>query len=384
MSNNKLDRYLNLKELLKSKSVFLLGPRQTGKSTLIRQQLKGVKNYNLLLKDIFSKLNFDPTCIRKELKPEDKLIVIDEIQKIPSLLDEVQYLIEEKNVRFLLTGSSARKLKKYGTNLLGGRARLQSFYPFTYFELQEQFDLEKMANRGMLPSIYFSDDPEADLNSYVALYLQQEIANEGVTRNLPAFSRFLEVAALGNAEQVDFTAISNDAQVKRTTVHEYFQILQDTLVADELPTWKQTVKRKPIATSKYYFFDWGIVKQLQKLGEIKIGSPQFGKAFESFIYQELKAFCSYNKKKDLHYWRSNSQYEVDFILNNQIAVEVKAKKNISKSDIDGIIKLSEENLLEKYFVIYLGDSDYQFPKHEHIQIINYKKFLDLLWARKLI
>ncbi len=382
--SGKLDRYLNLKELLKSKSVFLLGPRQTGKSTLIRQQLKGVKNYNLLLKDIFSKLNFDPTLIRKELKPEDKLIVIDEIQKIPTLLDEVQYLIEEKDVRFLLTGSSARKLKKYGTNLLGGRARLQSFHPFTYFELQEQFDLEKMANRGMLPSIYFSDDPEADLNSYVALYLQQEIANEGVTRNLPAFSRFLEVAALGNAEQVDFTAISNDAQVKRTTVHEYFQILQDTLVADELPTWKQTVKRKPIATSKYYFFDWGIVKQLQKLGEIKIGSPQFGKAFESFIYQELKAFCSYKKIKELHYWRSTSQHEVNFILNNQIAIEVKAKKNISKSDIDGIIKLSEENLLEKYFVIYLGDSDYQFPKHEHIQIINYKNFLDLLWARKLI
>lgn len=377
-NTNKISRVLNLEMLLQKKSYFLLGPRQTGKSFLIRQQLKNYKSYNLLMKETFQKLNFNPSAIREDLREDDRIIIIDEIQKIPQLLDEVQYLIEEKGIRFLLTGSSARKLKTYGTNLLGGRARMLSFHPFIQRELKEHFDLVKAVNVGLLPSIYFSDEPEKDLDAYVGLYLQQEIANEGLTRNLPAFSRFLEVAALCHGEQIDFSRISSDAQVPRTTVHEYFRILQDTLIANELPAWKETIKRKPVATSKLYFFDYGVVRKLQKLGKIQQGSPTFGKAFESYIYHEIKSFCDYRGVKDLHYWRTHTKEEVDFILNNEIAIEVKGKNNVTEADIKGLKRLQEENIIKKFYLIYLGE-DKTFQGDKNIKIMNWKKFIDKLW-----
>jgi predicted AAA+ superfamily ATPase len=366
---------LDLKLLLKTKSHFLLGPRQTGKSFLIKETLKGVKTYNLLHRDTFLKLNVDQTLIRKELTPNDKIIVIDEIQKIPELLDEVHAIIEDYGIIFLLTGSSARKLHKSGANMLGGRARIQYFHSFTLSELDKQFDLEKVVNRGLLPSVYFSEDPDADLRGYIALYLDQEIAREGLVRNLPAFSRFLEIAALGNAEQVDFTAIANDAQVKRTTVHEYFQILKDTLIIHELCAWQEPKKRKPVATSKFYFFDWGIVKQLQGLGTIKLKSPLFGKAFETYIFHELKAFCDYNPKHELHYWRTQQQHEVDFILDGKYAIEVKSSSILSNKDISGLIALSEEKLIEQYFIVYTGTTEQRLGPDKKIHAIPYKIFL---------
>jgi predicted AAA+ superfamily ATPase len=371
----KIVRALDLKKLVRSKSYFLLGPRQTGKSFLIRENLKKAKIYNLLQKDTFLRLNLDQTLIRKELKPSDKLIVIDEIQKIPELLDEVHSMIEEAGLVFLLTGSSARKLHKSGANMLGGRARIQYFHPLTLGELGPHFDLNKVLNRGLLPSIYFSDDPASDLKSYIALYLDQEIAREGLVRNLPAFSRFLEVAALCNAEQVDFTAIANDAQVKRTTVHEYFQILKDTLIIHELDAWQVPKKRKPVATSKFYFFDWGVVKQLQGAGTVKQKSPLFGKAFETYIFHELKAFCDYNPQHELHYWRTQQQQEVDFILDGKYAIEIKSSPHISSQDISGLIALSEEKIIQKYFIIYTGDSEQSLGPNNLIQAIPYKKFL---------
>lgn len=383
MSYPQIPRLLKLDRLLTKKSYFLLGPRQTGKSFLIRKQLKAHKSYNLLLKDVFQKLSFNPSLIRQELTDQDKVIIIDEIQKIPELLDEVQYLIEEKGIHFLLTGSSARKLKKYGTNLLGGRARVIHFHPFVRAELKEHFDLHRALNFGLIPSIYFSEEPETDLDAYLGLYLQQEIANEGLTRNLPAFSRFLEVAALCNGEQIDFSRISNDAQVPRTTIHEYFQILKDTLVATELPAWKESVKRKPVATSKFYFFDFGIVRKMQKLGEVKTGSPTFGKAFEAYLFHEIKSYCDYKNIKDLHYWRTHSQEEVDFIINNEVAVEVKGKETISEKDLKGLRKLKEEGLLKKYILVHLGENK-TLDIDKDIKIMNWKYFLDELWAGKIL
>ena len=258
-----IERALDLSFLLQKKSHFLFGPRQTGKTSLIHHSLKGVKSYDLLDTSVYLALSQNPGRISQEVKPRDKIVVIDEIQRLPVLLNEVHRLIEERGIRFLLTGSSARKLRRGGVNLLGGRARTKYLHPLTYQELGNRFDLFRAIERGLLPSIYLSDDPRADLQAYTGSYLQQEIVAEGTTRNIPAFSRFLKVAALCNGTIVNFTNVSNDAQVPRTTVYEYFEILKDTLLLYELPAWRKSRKRKPLASSKYYFFDVGVVAAIQ-------------------------------------------------------------------------------------------------------------------------
>src|SRR5215831_8711027 len=249
-----VERILDLPALLQRKSHFLLGPRQTGKTFLIQHTLHDVRIYDLLDHTVYLALSQDPGRMAQELSAKDKLVVIDEIQRLPELLNEVHRLIESRGLRFLLTGSSARKLRRGGVNFLGGRARTKYLHPLTYKALGERFDLAKATERGLLPSIYFSDDPRADLQSYAGSYLQQEIVAEGATRNIPAFSRFLKVAALCNATIVNFTNVANDAQVKRTTVYEYFEILKDTLILYELSAWRKTRKRKPLASSKFFFF----------------------------------------------------------------------------------------------------------------------------------
>ncbi len=374
-----IQRILDLKSLLAKKSYFLLGPRQTGKSFLIRENLNDVKVYNLLLRKDFQKLSFNPSTIREELSPTDKIIVIDEIQKLPEILDEVQDLIETKKIHFLLTGSSARKLKRYGTNLLGGRARMIRIHPFVSAELGKYFDLMRVANYGLLPSVYFSEDPEADLDAYIGLYLQQEVANEGLSRNLPSFARFMEVAATCHGEQIDYTAVSNDTQIPRTTVHDYFQVLKDTLIGDELPCWKAPIKRKSVASSKFYFFDWGVARKLMGYGLIQKKTPLFGKAFESLIYQELKAYCDYHHIKNLHYWRTSQQDEVDFILDQKIAIEVKGKSQITPQDLAGLIRIKEEKILKKFFLVYTGETIKHLDIDPEIEIIPYPLFLKKLW-----
>jgi predicted AAA+ superfamily ATPase len=379
----RIKRTLDLKKLLKSKSYILLGPRQTGKTFLIRQQLPKVKKYNLLLQEDFQKFSFDITLLRKELTAEDKLIVIDEIQKLPELLDEIQYLIEEKGIRFLLTGSSARKLKRQSTNLLAGRARIIALHPFTSKELGKLFTVERAVNFGMLPSVYLSDKPLVDLKSYVGLYVQQEISHESLVRNLTTFTRFLEVASLCNAEQIDFTSISNDTQVSRTTIHEYFQVLEDTLIGHRLPAWLATKKRKPMTTDKFYFFDWGVAKTLQGIKEVPPKSEIYGKAIESLVFQELKAYCDYNDIDELHYWRSYQKDEVDFILNNKVAIEVKSGVVFRKDWISSIQNLYNEKLLNKYFIVYLGKT-LNLEEYSWLQVINIEEFFAKLWSGNVL
>jgi len=242
-----VERLVDLPALLAKKSHFLLGPRQTGKTFLVRHTLKNARVYDLLDNTVYLALSQNPGRMAEELGPKDRMVVIDEIQRLPELLNEVHRLIETRGLRFLLTGSSARKLRRGGVNLLGGRARTKYLHPLTYKELGNRFNLRRAVERGLLPSIYFSDDPRADLASYAGSYLQQEIVAEGATRNVPAFSRFLRVAAFCNGTIVNFTNVANDAQVKRTTVYEYFEILKNTLILYELPAWRKTRKRKHIA-----------------------------------------------------------------------------------------------------------------------------------------
>ena len=371
-----MERIPDLAALLKKKSHFLLGPRQTGKTFLARHCLKGARLYDLLDASVYLALSRNPGRISQELSPQDRVVVIDEIQRLPDLLNEVHRLIEERGVHFLLTGSSARKLRRGGVNLLGGRARAKYLHPLTYKELGGRFDLLRAVERGLLPSIYFSDDPRADLEAYAGLYLQQEIVAEGVTRNAPAFSRFLRVASLCNGTIVNFTNVASDSQVARTTVYEYFEILKDTLVLHELPAWRKSSNRKPLASSKYYFFDVGVVAALQGR-EFRAGTPEFGEAFETYLMHELISYRDYLSGEPLSFWRSTSGFEVDFIIGDHTAVEAKAKENLSPHDLKPLRALAEEGQLKRYLCVSLEP---RARKLEGILILPFREFLDALWS----
>lgn len=302
-------------------------------------------------------------------------MVIDEVQRLPELLNEVHRLIETRRLRFLLTGSSARKLRGGGVNLLGGRARTQYLHPLTSNELGARFDLARAAECGLLPSIYFSDDPRADLDAYAGTYLQQEIVAEGATRNAPAFSRFLKVAARCNGTIVNFTNLANDAQVPRTTVYEYFEILKDTLVLHELPAWRKSVKRKPLSSSKYYFFDVGVAATLQ--GRLfRSGTPEFGQALETIVFHELLAHRDYVSGEPLAYWRSTSGFEVDFIVGDHTAIEVKAKENVSAPDLKSLLALAEERKFRSLLCVCLEPRP---RKVGAVSIVPCAEFLGALW-----
>jgi predicted AAA+ superfamily ATPase len=371
-----VDRLPDLAGWLASKSHFLFGPRQTGKTSWIRHALPKARVYDLLDSAVFMALSHRPGRLGEELTAKGEIVVIDEVQRLPELLNEVHRLIEARGTRFLLTGSSARKLRSGGVNLLGGRARTKYMHPLTRRELGPHFDLTRAIERGTLPSIYFSDDPKADLDAYTGAYLQQEIVAEGATRNVPAFSRFLRIAAHANATMVNFTKVSNDAQVPRTTVYEYFEILQNTLLLHEVPAWKRSKKRKPIVSSKYYFFDVGVVSALQgRL--VRAATPEFGHAFETWILHELLAHRDYVSGDGVNYWRSTSGFEVDFIVGDHTAIEVKGSENVSAADLRSLKALAEEKLLRRYLCVCLEPRRRQVGK---ITVLPYGEFLEELWS----
>lgn len=375
-SSQAIPRVFNPMEVLQHKSCFLFGARQTGKTMLIRQTLPNYKVYNLLDNDLFIRLANSPSLIREQLQAEDSIIIIDEIQKLPQLLNEVHLMIEEFGIHFLLTGSSARSLRRKGVNMLGGRARSRVLHPFIRTELKQRFELDRALHIGLIPSIYLSDAPMEDLKAYAGDYLKEEIAAEALVRNIGAFSRFLEIAALCHGQMINFTQVSSDAQVPVSTVREYYQILIDTLIAYELPAYKETRKRKAISMSKYYLFDIGIARYLQGRKELSPRTPEYGDAFESYIFQEIKAYCSYRLIDDLHYWRSKSNFEVDFIIDKKIAVEVKAKRIVGTRDLKGLKALMEEDMMEQYIVVSMEAE----PRTvDGIEILPWQVFLDHLW-----
>jgi uncharacterized protein len=375
-------RCIPIKENLRQKSLFLLGPRQTGKSTLLTREFPEANYVNLLAADVFRTLSANPEHLRLSLTPKDKIIIIDEIQKLPSLLDEVQLLMGmDSDLRFILTGSSARKLKRGGANLLAGRAWTRSLHPLVTPELPE-LRLDHRLLYGSLPSVIDSPDPYQELQEYCGVYLQEEIRAESLTRSIEAFSRFLSVAALSNGEQINFTKVGNDAQVPPRTVREFFTVLEDTLVAFMLPPLQKTKARKPVAASKFYFFDVGVAHALQGITSLPRASTQYGKALEHFIACELRAYCSYHKPNaSLHYWRTTSQLEVDFVLND-IAIEVKASGIVSDRDAKSILALGEELPLSRRIIVS-NESTYR-KLNSGVEVIPMPQFLKTLWAGELI
>lgn len=376
-------RVLDLREIVRHKSVFLLGPRQTGKSTLVRRTFPDAAVYDLLEADTFRELTARPEYLRQTLSPRQPVLIIDEIQKLPALLDEVQLLIERnKKLRVILTGSSARKLKRGAANLLGGRAWVCRLHPLVSAEIDQPRLLDRL-NRGSLPAVLDSDHYKEDLKAYVGTYLHEEIRAEGLTRSIETFSRFLEVAGLTSGEQINFTAVGNDAGFPPRTVREHYQILEDTLVGHQLPAYQKTSRRKPVATAKFYLFDVGVANVLKRTGVIEEGSDAYGRALEHLIFLELRSFLDYSRlDRELTYWRSRSQFEVDFVVGHQIGIEVKSKVRVSPRDYKGLGALNEEVRLTRKIVV-CGE---KLPRRtdDGTEIMSPVQFLKELWSGQLL
>jgi predicted AAA+ superfamily ATPase len=378
-----INRILQLAPLLAMKSFFLFGPRATGKTTLIRQQLAETATIiDLLDSRYFLRLSSAPHELESIIAaaPAD-IVVIDEIQRIPELLNEIHRLIESQNLTFLLTGSSARKLRRGKANLLAGRVWEARMFPLIYREIAD-FSLERYLHFGGLPAVYLSEYPLEELNAYVNTYLKEEILAEGLIRRLPPFSRFLKTIALANGEMINFTKLANDCQVPPSTVTEYVGLLEDTLIGFLLPAWTDSKKRKAIKTGKFYFFDPGITHILAGTETLDRNSNLYGKSFEQFICMELRAYLSYTRKiLPLTYWRSKNGHEVDFLLGTQTAVEVKATKKITSNDLKGLKYLKEEGVFQNLILV---SQDPVRTLSDNILTIPWQKFLSDLWKDKFI
>lgn len=376
-------RILNLPALLKRKSFFLLGPRATGKTFLIRNQLlDAALVINLLRSDVFLRLTSHPEELEDIISGAKKnLIVIDEIQLIPALLNEVHRLIEEKKYIFLLTGSSARKLKQKNVNLLAGRAWQASLFVLSSVEIPD-FNLDRYTHFGGLPAVYSSKYPAEELDAYVNTYLKEEIQAEALIRKIPAFSRFLTVSAVTSGQMLNFTNISSDTEIPVSTVREYYQILEDTLMGFILPAWTKSIKRKAIVTAKFYYFDIGVRNTLANITKIEKNTELYGQTFEHFIALELRSYLSYRRiKHNFTYWRSKNGHEVDFLIGDEIAIEVKSSSNISRKHLKGLEYLQEENILKRYILV---SQDRISKKTNGIEVMHWKSFLELLWGDKLV
>jgi uncharacterized protein len=371
-------RVIPLLELLNKRSVLLLGPRRTGKSAFIREELPQAKVYNLLAADVFLRLSQRPQLIREALRPGGPLVVIDEIQKLPSLLDEVHLMIEETGQRFLLTGSSARKLRRQQGSLLAGRLRAARLHPFVSAEVPD-FDLERVLTFGMMPPIFLSDEPGADLESYVGEYLQEEIRAEALARNIEGFSRFLRQAALANTELLNFESVARDAQVPARTIREYYSVLEDTLLGSTLEPL-QAGGRKPVAKAKFYFFDIGVVHAVQGVRAVPEGTDLWGRAFETLVFTELSAYASYfGSRADLKFWRTQTHDEVDFVWRD-VAIEVKSSRQIHSKDLKGLRALSEDQSMRRRLLVC---REPERRKLDKIEIIPFREFFEELWAGEL-
>lgn len=366
-------------------SCFLWGARQTGKSTLLKELFPDSPRYDLLLSDEYGRLRARPARLREELlaePPGGTPVVIDEVQKIPELLDEAQWLIVNRRVQFILCGSSARKLKRSGANLLGGRALRFELAPLVYPEIPD-FDLWRALNNGLLPRHYSAENPLGLMEAYVGDYLREEIAAEALTRNIPAFSRFLESAAFSNGEILNYQNIASECGVSAPTVKQYFSILEDTLIARSVPSFQKRPKRRVIQAQRFYFFDVGLANFLLKRSSILPRSENFGRAFEHFIYQELSAHSRYS---GLHYpiayWRTASQLEVDFILgDHQVAVEIKGTEQVVPHHLKGLKAFREEYKTKHSIVVSL---DAKPRLVDGILILPWETFLKRLWAGEIM
>ena len=360
---------------------FLWGPRQTGKSTLLAEHFSDVPWIDLLRPESYRRYLQAPEMLIEEQRRHGAgFIVIDEVQKVPALLDAVHWLMEHRGVHFALCGSSARKVRRGHANLLGGRAERRELHGLSAVEIGPDVDLVRLLNHGYLPRIYTAARPLPLLDGYVSQYLKEEVAAEGLSRRLPAYADFLVLAALSDGEVVSYTTIARDTGVASQTVRSYFEILEDTLLGRFLPAYRRRPKRRTVAAPKFYFGDVGVVNFLAKRGELSPGGELFGKAFENWVFHELCCYNSYRARyADFHYWRLSSGIEVDFVVNHiDCAIETKAVHRVRADHARGLRELAADHPETRRRVIVSLDP-HDRTTDNGIEMLHYTTFLARLW-----
>ena len=374
-----LNRILQISSELDD-SIFLFGARQTGKSTILRQQFPKAVYIDLLDTEVKSRLSRRPILLYETIKdkPENTLVIIDEIPEVPELLNEVHRLISERHIIFILCGSSARKLKHKGKNTLGGRALPVYLYPFVSAEIPD-FDIDHAVSYGMIPSHYLAKNPQRRLAAYIQVYLKEEIKEEALVRNLNAFQRFLEVAALTDGEMVNNNNIAQDCGVSATTVSAYFDILEDTLIGYRIPAFAKVMKRRLVQAPRFYYFDIGIANHLLHRKELVRGTTDYGHAFEHLVVQEIYAWMHYSHSEEqLSYWRTYTGLEVDVVIGDaRVAIEIKSVEEVMTRHLKGLKAFGEEHPQSRRIIVSLD----KFNRHMgDIECIHVLDFFKLLWS----
>ena len=393
-----IKRTLHLSSLLRKKSFFLFGPRAVGKSYLIQQELmSGNKRNKIILFDLlqhrtYHRLSVSHSYLENivneriseyKIKNKDVWVVIDEVQKLPQILDEVHRLIEKKGWKFLLTESSSRKLKRGGANLLAGRAWSAYLYPLTFHEIgARNFDLKRHLLYGGLPFVCLSTEPEEELLAYRSHYLKEEIQLEALVKKIPQFLRFLEAAALSSGGILNFTKLGNDYGISPSTIREYYSVLEETFIGFFLEPWTRSKKRKAISKAKFYLFDLGVLNSLTETKSLNFHSDLFGKNFEHWIIQEMRA-CLYYKRLFLKmgYWKSVNRQEVDLTVGEEIAIEIKSTKKVSSKHLRNLKALQEEKVFKKFFLV---SCDPDNTLQENIHCLHWSEFLRHLWGNRIL
>ena len=361
-------------------SVFLFGARQTGKSTFLLDTFRDVPSFDLLDYELRSRFSKNPGLLGEILQdsPDGSLVIIDEIQKVPELLDEVHRLMVRKNMRFILCGSSARKLKKSSSNTLVGRAVPLPFYPLVSAEVPD-FNLVRAVTNGMIPRHYMVENAANRLKGYVEVYIKEEVVEEALVRDLDAFSRFVEVAAIMDGEILNYENIASDCGVSANTVKQYFQILYDTLIGYEMPAYTKALKRRLMQSPRFYYFDIGIVNYLTGRTSLKPGTAEFGHAFEHLVIQEIIAWLGYfGRKEKLSYWRTYTGIEVDAVIGDaRIAIEIKSANEVKPKHRKGLQEFAKDYPGARLILVSL---DRLSRRSGDVECLYVMDFLRMMWS----
>lgn len=380
-------RALEIGRLLEESSLFLFGPRMTGKTAYIENELqkKAILSITFLDGDTLEAFRRNPVLLRSMLNGRTEgLAIVDEVQLFPPVLLDIQHIMTHSDIHFLLTGSSARKLKRSGSNLLGGRAGIVPMHPLVWKEIRDRNpDLDCIFATGMLPKAFTAKSYQTQLRNYVRGYLDNEIAAEGERRDLGVFSNFLTFAASENTELVNYTNVSRDIGMSADTIKGWYQILVDTFIGYYLRPYRKGSKRIPVNTSKFYFFDVGVARTAARMPVPSETMTEYGKMFENYIFMELKAYIDYRMTDDeLYFWRTREGYEVDFVVENKVAIEVKTSKNISNRELRGIRAFRDENAVKDYIIVCR--ELFERTTEDGIRIMPWKVFLDKLWNNEIV
>lgn len=364
-------------------AMFLFGARQVGKSTLLKERFPDAIFYDLLKSDLRRRLKRNPEAFREALssQPENTLVIVDEIQKIPDLLDEVHWLMVEKKLRFILSGSSARKLKRSGANTLGGRAQPRTLFPLVWPEVTD-FEIDKAVQNGMIPRHYMASNAADRIEGYVDVYLKEEIQEEALVQNIDAFERFMEVAAISDGEMINYENIASDCGIAAKTVKAYFQILKDTLIGFEIPAYRKVIKRRLVQAPRFYYFDVGLTNYLLGRNSLKRGTTDYGHAFEQYVIQEIIAYHGYSRSREIiSYWHTYTNIEVDVVIGDaKVAIEIKSCEEVKTRHKAGLKSFKEEHPNARLILVSL---DPITRLSEDKELIYVTDFLKMLWDGKL-